>query len=121
MYNFVFIASLLKTPYKFYIIQPYGRYCVNSQHNISIKLYALLTTFFCLTLHGKLFSASIISVYAGSSVLYIYAKEEYKQIKKFSTFLSLEERGFEPRASRMRSERSTPELHPPYNSINNQN
>ena len=74
MYNFVFIASLLKTPYKFYIIQPYGRYCVNSQHNILIKLYALLTTSFCLTLrhHGKLFSTSIISVYAGSCVLYIY-------------------------------------------------
>ena len=74
MYNFVFIASLLKTPYKFHIIQPYGRYCANSQHNILIKLYALLTTFFCLTLrhHGKLFFASIISVYAGSCVLYIY-------------------------------------------------
>ena len=74
MYNFVFIVSLLKTPYKFYIMQPYGRYCVNSQHNILIQLYALLTTFFCLTLrhHGKLFSASIISVYAGSSFLYIY-------------------------------------------------
>ena len=78
MYNFVCIVSLLKTPYKFYIIQLYGRYCVNSQHNILIKLYALLTTFFCLTLrhHGKLFSASIISVYAGSSVLYIYESNQ---------------------------------------------
>ena len=77
MYIFVFIVSLLKTPYKFYIIQPYGRYCVNSQLNILIKLYALLTTFFCLTLrhHGKFFSALIYSFYAGSSVLYIYGSD----------------------------------------------
>ena len=80
MYNFVFIVILLKTPYKFCIIQPYGRYCVNSQHNILIKLYALLTTFFCLTLrhHGKLFSASVIFVYAGSTVLYINGANKQK-------------------------------------------